>query len=517
MLKSLITAAICTGFTTFAAEAPNILFIIADDWSFGHAGVYGCDWVETPSFDSIAREGILFSNAYTPCAKCAPSRACIVTGRNPWQLEEAANHWCYFPVKFKTFVEALGSNGYFTGMTAKGWAPGIARNADGSNRLMTGRPFNRRKCTPPAKGISSNDYAANFADFLDEAPANRPWCFWLGATEPHRGYEFMSGASKGGKSVDDIDRVPSYWPDNPTVRHDMLDYAFEVEHFDRHIGRSIAELKKRGVLDNTLVVVTSDNGMPFPRVKGQTYYHSNRLPLAMMWRKGIKNPGRIIEDYVSFIDFAATFLDVAGITLEQSGMQPITGRSLTDIMYSSVSGHVNPARDYLLVGRERNDYGRPGDVGYPVRGIIRDDVLYLQNFKPDRYPSCNPETGYLDVDGSPTKTEVLKSRVSEADKCYWQVTFGKRGAEELYDLKRDQDCINNLVGSEKHSASAAFLKSELLEHLRRQKDPRVLGNGDIFDSYPNADTKNTNFYERYMRGEKMKAGWVNESDFEVIE
>ncbi len=517
MLKSLITAAICTGFATIAAETPNILFIIADDWSFGHAGVYGCDWVETPSFDSIARDGILFSNAYTPCAKCAPSRACIVTGRNPWQLEEAANHWCYFPVKFKTFVEALGSNGYFTGMTAKGWAPGIARNADGSNRLMTGRPFNRRKCTPPAKGISSNDYAANFADFLDAAPANRPWCFWLGSTEPHRGYEFMSGASKGGKSVDDIDRVPSYWPDNPTVRHDMLDYAFEVEHFDRHIGRSIAELEKRGVLDNTLVVVTSDNGMPFPRVKGQTYYHSNRLPLAMMWREGIKNPGRIIEDYVSFIDFAATFLDVAGITLEQSGMQPITGRSMTDIMYSAVSGHVNPARDHLLVGRERNDYGRPGDVGYPMRGIIKDNMLYLQNFKPDRYPSCNPETGYLDVDGSPTKTEVLKSRTSEADKRYWQVTFGKRGAEELYDLKRDQDCMNNLVGSEKHSALAASLKSELLEHLRRQKDPRVLGNGDIFDSYPNADTKNVNFYERYMSGEKMKAGWVNESDFEVIE
>ena len=71
------------------ADRPNILFAIADDWSYGHAGVYGCRWVETPSFDRIAKEGILFRNAYTPNAKCAPSRATILTGRYSWQLEEA--------------------------------------------------------------------------------------------------------------------------------------------------------------------------------------------------------------------------------------------------------------------------------------------------------------------------------------------------------------------------------------------------------------------------------------------
>lgn len=106
-----------------AAEAdqqPNILFCISDDQSWKHAGAYGCDWVKTPAFDQVAAEGLLFKRAYTPNAKCAPSRACILTGRNSWQLEEACNHWCYFPSKFRTWPEAFVQNGYHVGMTGKG-------------------------------------------------------------------------------------------------------------------------------------------------------------------------------------------------------------------------------------------------------------------------------------------------------------------------------------------------------------------------------------------------------------
>lgn len=82
-----------------AADRPNILFAIADDWGTDHAGVYGCDWIKTPSFDRLAKEGILFRRAYTPNAKCAPCRAIILTGRNSWQLEDACNHINYFPAK----------------------------------------------------------------------------------------------------------------------------------------------------------------------------------------------------------------------------------------------------------------------------------------------------------------------------------------------------------------------------------------------------------------------------------
>jgi N-sulfoglucosamine sulfohydrolase len=245
------------------AKRPNILFAIADDWSL-HAGAYGTPWVNTPTFDRIAREGLLFQSAYTPMAKCAPSRAIALTGRHLWQLEEAGNHLAFFPAKFKSWPEVLMDNGWHVGVTGKGWGPGIAHDANGKPRLLTGRPFNRRTAPPPAGAMSNNDYAANFKDFLDAAPKDSPWCFWYGALEPHRAYEFQAGAKKGGKQLSDIDHVPAYWPDHETVRHDMLDYAFEVEHVDMHLSRMITELEQRGLLDNTLVIVTSDHGMPFP-------------------------------------------------------------------------------------------------------------------------------------------------------------------------------------------------------------------------------------------------------------
>ncbi|MCA9270366.1 MAG: sulfatase-like hydrolase/transferase, partial [Planctomycetales bacterium] len=170
-----------------APRRPNILFAIADDASYPHMGAYGCGWVKTPAFDRVAKNGLLFTRAYTPNAKCAPSRACILTGRNSWQLEEAANHWCFFPAKFKVFTEVLAEHGYRVGTTGKGWAPGVAKDDAGKLRQMAGEPFQTKRAVPPAGGISNLDYAGNFDDFLASTPADQPWCFWYGGYEPHRG------------------------------------------------------------------------------------------------------------------------------------------------------------------------------------------------------------------------------------------------------------------------------------------------------------------------------------------
>ena len=289
----------------------NILFAIADDASYPHFSAYGCDWVATPNFDRIAKEGLLFSRAYTPNAKCAPSRSCIITGRNSWQLEAAANHWPYFPPKFKSYAEVLVEQGYFTGKTGKGWAPGVALDSLGRQRQLTGADFSTFKTTPPTQQISNNDYAANFAAFLNARPEGQPFCFWYGSTEPHRAYAFGSGPGLTGRTITDIDSVPAYWPDNERVRTDMLDYAAEIEHFDRHLGRMLDTLEAKGLLDNTLIVVTSDNGMPFPRAKANSYEMANHMPLAIRWPKGIEAPGRTVDALVSFVDFAPTFLEVA--------------------------------------------------------------------------------------------------------------------------------------------------------------------------------------------------------------
>jgi arylsulfatase A-like enzyme len=493
---------------------PNILLAIADDWGYGHASAYGCKWTNTPAFDRVAREGLLFTHAYTPNAKCAPSRACLLTGRNSWQLEAACNHICFFPTKFKTYPEALAEHGYFVGKTSKGWGPGVANDEAGKPRLMAGRPFDSRKTDPPTSGISNVDYAANFKDFLGAVPAETPWCFWYGATEPHRTYEYGSGVAKGQKRLSNVDRVLDYWPDNETVRNDMLDYGFEVEHFDRHFGRMLDLVAERGQLDNTLVVVTSDHGMPFPRAKGNAYEGSNHVPLAIMWKGQIRQSGRTIDDYVSFVDLAPTIIEAAGLSWNQTRMEPTVGRGLTNIFYSDEGGRVDSTRDHVLIGQERHDVGRPHDWGYPIRGIVKNDALYLQNFEPSRWPVCNPETGYLNCDGGPTKTVVLQMRTDPQQRRFWQLCFGKRVSEELYDLKTDTDCVKNLVGDPARERLKRELQEQMTAELNAQQDPRMFGQGHVFEEYPYADTALRGFYERYMSGEKLKAGWVNPTDFE---
>ncbi len=492
-------------------QRPNILIAVADDWSHGHAGAYGCNWVKTPAFDRIARNGILFTRAYTPNAKCSPSRAAMLTGRYPWQLGAAANHDAIFPPEFRTYPEALAAHGYFVGMTTKGWSPGIALDAAKNPRNLAGNRFDGHSTKPPTSGILPIDYAANFADFLKAVPTGQPWCFWYGSGEPHRNYEAGSGAAKGGKKIQDIDLVPGCWPDNEIVRNDLLDYALEVEHFDHHLGRMLDQLAAKGLLENTLVIVTSDNAMPFPRVKGQTYETSNHIPLAASWPVGIKHPGRTEDAYVSLIDLAPTFLSIAGLMPEETGMAPFAGRSLADIFHAHPAA---PPRDQIILGRERNDVGRPHDQGYPTRGIIRDQRLYLHNFEPDRWPGGNPETGYLDCDGSPTKSEVLRSR-SNGDNRIWDLNFGKRPTQELYQIDTDPDCLNNLATQPESEKLLHDLKRRLFATLTAQGDPRMGGMGDVFDSYPYSREALRNFHERFMLGERPPAGWVRESDFET--
>ena len=506
---------ICIKPSTFLLAAdtarPNILFAIADDWGL-HAGAYGTRWVKTPAFDRVAREGLLFQNAYTPMAKCAPSRAIVLTGRHLWQNEEAGNHMAVFPPKLKSWPEVLLEKGWHMGITGKGWGPGIANDANGKPRLITGKRFDQRKAEPPAKAISNNDYAANFQDFLDAAPQDAPWCFWYGSTEPHRAYEFQAGVNKGGKKLSDIDRVPDYWPDNETVRHDMLDYAFEVEHTDNHLGRMLAELEKRGLLESTLIIVTSDHGMPFPRVKGYAYHDSNHIPLAIRWPRGMKNPGRMIDDFVDFTDLAPTILDYAGIAWRDSGMMPITGQSWRPILESTKAGRVVPERDHVLIGKERTDVGRPNNWGYPIRGIVTAEHLYLRNYEPTRWPAGNPETGYLDTDGSPTKSLILElGRESRTDR-FWQLNFGMRPGEELYDLRADRDCARNVAADPAQAERVAALRQRMETALKAQGDPRMDGRGQLFDDYP--PTTGDGFYEKFIRGEKVSAGWVSPTDFE---
>ncbi|MDO8542904.1 MAG: sulfatase [Opitutaceae bacterium] len=472
------------------SSRPNILFIIFDDWGGStHSSIAGNPWIKTPNFDRVAREGILFKNAFTSNPKCSPCRASILTGRNTWQLREAVSHGGYFPPGFEVYPDLLEQAGYFVGLTGKGWGPGDFKTLAKRTRNPAGPSFDSKRQSPPASGIGSNDYPSNLEDFLKQRPVGKPFCFWMGFNEPHRGYERGSGVRLG-KSTESV-KVPAYLPDNEVVRGDLLDYAVEVEWADAQIGRALKALEASGELDNTLVIVTSDHGMPFPYVKGQIFEDAFHLPLAMRWGRAIK-PGRVVEDFVNVRDFAPTYMELAGLKPHAQ----MTGRSLVNILRSEKSGFIEN-RDVMLAGKERHDIGRPNDLGYPVRALRTREFLYVHNFFPDRWPAGNPETDFGNVDPSPTK-EVIKKLGGH----YYDLTLGKRPPDALYRLKDDPECVRNLVHDLAFAPVLEEMRTRLMKMLREEQDPRALGHGEIFDTYEYQGGRGKG-YETWLKAQQI--------------
>ena len=472
-LTFLLAALVIVTARMFAADAarPNILFIIFDDWNGStHAGAYGCDWIKTPNFDRIAKEGALFTHCFTSNPKCSPCRASILTGRNTWQLKEAVSHNGYFPDGFETYPDLLEKAGYVVGLTGKGWGPGDFKTLAKRTRNPAGPSFDKITNEVPASGIGRLDYAANFGAFLKDRDKSKPFCFWMGFHEPHRPYEYGSGVRLG-KKLSDV-KVPSFLPDTEIVRNDLLDYAVEVEWGDAHIGRALKALEEAGELDNTLIVVTSDHGMPFPYVKGQLHEDAFHLPLAIRWPKMIK-AGRKVDDFINVRDFAPTYMELAGLKPHEQ----MTGKSIANILRSEKSGWIEN-RDVMLAGKERHDIGRPNDQGYPVRVLRTRDFLYVHNFQPERWPAGNPETDYGNVDPSPSK-EVIKALGG----YYYELSFGKRQPDELYRLSDDPECVHNLANDLAFKDRMQDLQYQMMSMLKEEQDPRALGHFEVLDAY----------------------------------
>ena len=475
----------------FQKKKPNILFAISDDQSWIHTGISGCKIVNTPAFDRIAKEGVLFNNAFCAAPQCSPNRASILTGRHIWQNEEAGTHGSNFPKKLQVFPDLLEDDGYVVGFTGKPWGPGNWE-ITGWKRNPAGNEYNKFKMkSTPANGINRVDYATNFGDFLDQRPKDKPFCFWYGCKEPHRKYEKGTGL-KAGKKLEDVN-IPGFYPDAEEIRNDILDYAVEIDWFDEHLGEMLKKLEEIGELDNTIIVVTSDNGMPFPRAKANNYEYGIHMPLAVRWGDKVKG-GRVVNDLISFIDYAPTFLEAAGIYAPEE----MTGKSFFNVLVSNEEGFVDSTRNRILTGRERHTHARPNNFAYPVRAIRTHDYLYIWNLKPDRWPAGDPTgsgdpDGYHDIDGSPTKTYLLENKDKKNVKKYFDLAVAKRPEEELYDIKKDPACTKNLADVNEFKTLAKKLRTELEQALTEQGDPRMLGYGDVIESYP-----------RYSRMRKFK-------------
>jgi len=458
-----------------APRRPNILFAIADDQSWLHTSAAGDRVVKTPAFDRVAQSGVLFSNAISNSPGCAPSRAAILTGRPHWQLEEAGTHGSSFPNKFQVYPSLLQAAGYHVGLIAKGAGP-CDWKVGGWKHNPAGPAYDKRKFEDRPKGVSPVDYAGNFEDFLTARRRGAPFLFWFGSHEPHRVYLRGSGL-KSGKRLEDV-VVPPFLPDCEDVRSDILDYYTEIEYFDQQLARMLDRLTRTGELENTLVVVTADNGMSFPHSKANVYEYGIHLPLAVAWPARFKG-GRVVEDLVSFLDFAPTFLEAAGVTVPEV----MTGRSLLNVLDSNRSGSVDAKRTAAYSGRERHSHARRDNLGYPCRALRTPEYLYIRNFAPDRWPAGDPE-GFHDIDNGPSKEYVLANRHRPEGRRFFELACAKRPPEELYDIRRDPGCVSNLAGSPAHAEVKRRLAAEFDRTLTALGDPRLLGTGDIFESYP---------------------------------
>ncbi len=446
---------------------PNILLLMSDNHSWNHLGCYGDRVVKTPNLDRIADQGVKFSNAFCAAPSCSPARAAMLTGQDIWRLEEGANLWGILPDKFPFYTDLLRESGYHVGSEGKGWGPGSVEDS-GREYDHGGRTYE------------------SFDAFLGDSSANKPWCYWFSSQNPHRPYEVGSGAASGMNPAEV--EVPAYLPDNEDVRGDICDYYYEIQKFDTEVGEILKVLDRSGQRENTLIVICSDNGWQMPRGLANLYDFGTRIPLICAWQDKISG-GRTVDDFVNLNDLAPTFLEIAGLPVPEQ----MTASSITDLLFSSRSGRIDPSRDRVFTARERHALCRMNGLGYPARAIRTGDFLYIKNYEPDRWPGGDPPL-YGDCDAHmlhypcATKLHLLVNKDDPEIGPLFELAFGKRQGEELFDLRNDPQQMNNVAFSQDYAARKAELSAALDEYLSATGDPRITGgerkweNGEYYET-----------------------------------
>lgn len=431
------------------ADKPNFLILIADDWSHPHAGVLGDASVKTPTFDRIAREGILFDHAFVSAPSCSPSRSAILAGQHHWRLQGAANLGGSLNADVPLITDLLGDSGYLIGKFGKGVWP--------SQHLY-------RKTRPLPDGHEK------FADFLARRKAGQPFFYWYGGADPHRPYDERIGESEG-INPSDIDLPPGL-PDHPVVRADVGNYYGEVQRFDRECGRILQQLEARDALKDTVVIMTSDNGMPFPRCKATLYDMGTRVPLAIKWPNAIER-GRRVSDFVGLQDLAPTLLELAGLRIPET----MNARSFVDILRSKASGQIVPDRDHVLTGMERHVECNP------QRALRTSRYLIIKNYYQDEWPVA-PDSEYnYNIDPSPTKSYMMANRDEPAIRPLYQRAFEARPTIELYDLSTDPQQLTNVADVAGYASVRRKMEVRLKKELAETKDPRRDRAGEFFEKF----------------------------------
>jgi arylsulfatase A-like enzyme len=508
-----------------AAERPNILFCFADDWG-RYASAYAKHEdrpspnhvVKTPNIDRVAQRGVLFRNAFVNAPSCTPCRSALLSGRYFFNTGRGAIlQGAVWDSSIPSFPLLLKEAGYFIGKTGKVWSPGTPVDAPYGGQAhafqKAGMRFNnfseqvtqavrRNQTVEAARQELFAEVRKNFDDFLTAREKGKPFCYWFGPTTVHRTWVKGSGKALWGIDPDSLQgKLPAFLPDVPEVREDFADYLGEIQAFDAYVGVLLARLEEAGELDRTLIVISGDHGAPgFPGGKCNLYDFGVRVTLAAAWPGG--KGGRIALDLVNLMDLAPTFLEAGGVK-PPHGMN---GRSLLPLLTSDKTGPIDPERTWVVSGRERHVGGaRANNLTYPHRALRTRDFLYIRNFKPDRSPmgdangvssdkapsvqdlETNTFVAFADMDASPTKAWLVSHRNDPRWKWHYEYAFGKRPAEELYDLRRDPAQVKNVAADAAYARTKQELADRLVRILKEAGDPRVVDEDCRFERSPFTD------------------------------
>lgn len=508
--------------TLSAAQRPNILFCFADDWgryASAYAAVDGKpspnQVVKTPNIDRVAREGVLFKNAFVTAPSCTPCRSSLLSGQYFFRTGRGAIlQGAQWDANIPSFPLLLKEAGYHIGETYKVWSPGTPNDAPyGAGKHAyekAGGAYNNlsENVTKMVAGGMEVEAAkqklyaevrGNFEDFLADRSNGQPFCYWFGPTLVHRAWQKGSGKALWGIEPDSLQgKLPKFLPDVPEVREDFADYLGEIQGYDAGIGVLLKKLEEVGELDNTLIVISGDHGAPgFPHGKCNLYDFGVGVTLAARWPGG--KGGRVVDDFANLMDLSPTFLEAAGLTPPKV----MTGRSLVHVLSSGKSGQVDPERTWVITGRERHvAAAREENLPYPQRSFRTKDFLYIRNFKPERWPMGAPYevtestapteqtlsnstfVAFADMDASPTKAWLVAHRNDPQWKPYYDYAFAKRPGEELYDLRKDPEQLTNVAADPAYAGAKRELSERLIKTLTEAGDPRVLGDGGTFDRPP---------------------------------
>lgn len=454
-LPVLVTLLACTPVLS-AAEQPgrlNVLLVLSDDHAAPHLGCYGNKEIKTPNFDAFAQTAVRFDRAYVTCPQCVPSRASIMTGRSPVAMS-MTRFSAPLPAEFVTWLEVLRKQGYFTGVVGRTYHLDGAAHPDlapiyQKHKLRT---FQERVDVVKTVGEGSR-CVQQLREFLNATPKDKPFAVQLCFSDPHRIYDAPKVHDP--KTL----TLPRHYPDTPLVRADFAAYYDEIARLDGHFALVLAELEKRQLANNTLVVFQGDNGAAQWRGKGTLHEFGIHVPLLVRW-PGVTKGGSSSAELISGEDLAPTFLEACG----EKPLKEMTGKSFAPLLRAAPFG----GRKYVFAERGAHGQGLPGtssafDLGRVVVNKTH-KLIYNATF---HFPYHG-----VDFGNSPMFKEVRElAKAKKLPEPLNALYDGRpRQMLELYDLVNDPHEFVNLAGRPEAAAIEQELRLALVEWMILERD-----------------------------------------------